>query len=300
MPVSQGDTLARMEAERQRLASFTTTWGIASAVAALVVLAATREFHWPALTAIAGVLLVVVGVSPGLARLKRQLQRDILPNLVREVAPTLDYQVGRAVARTEFVDSKLFQAPDRYSSEHRIDGMLGDTAVHFGMVMAEEQVTERDSDGKTRTTYQDLFTGLYFVADFNKHFSGRTVVRPYGTNFFTKLFGSVIELEDPEFDEHFCVSATDEVEARYIFSPALMDRFKSLRERMGGFHASFDRGSLILAVPMKWDLFDVKLFTALDGPGGVAAMQAALVSVVGIVDELDLNTRIWTKQASPD
>lgn len=60
MPVSQGDTLARMEAERQRLASFTTTWGIASAVAALAVLAVTREFHWPALTAIAGVLLVVV------------------------------------------------------------------------------------------------------------------------------------------------------------------------------------------------------------------------------------------------
>ena len=38
-----------------------------------------------------------------------------------------------------------------------------------------------------------------------------------------------IELEDPEFMEHFRVYSTDQVEARYILSPSMMERLLAFR-----------------------------------------------------------------------
>ena len=72
------------------------------------------------------------------------------------------------------------------------------------------------------------------MADFNKNFNGHTVVLPDTAEKILGKFGQslqsmssrgeLVKLEDPEFEKEFCVYGDDQVEARYILSPALMKR----------------------------------------------------------------------------
>ncbi|KAG1647291.1 Chaperone protein ClpB [Nymphon striatum] len=135
--------------------------------------------------------------------------------------------------------------PDRYKTEDLIYGDYGKTSVFLGELHAEDRRTSRDSKGNTKTTYVTIFKGLMLIADFHKHFEGRTFVFP---DIAEKTFGgfgralqkmsgrrgtSLVQMEDTEFEQAFAVHSTDQVEARYILSPALMRRMLEMKNRFG-------------------------------------------------------------------
>ena len=45
--------------------------------------------------------------------------------------------------------------------------------------------------------------------------------------------GELIRLEDPEFESHFVVYGSDQIEARYILSTSLMARITDFKEKTG-------------------------------------------------------------------
>lgn len=234
----------------------------------------------------------------------------IMPELVRALGPELAYHPADFLGSDEFCECGLFISPDRYSGCDLVEGNVGATGIRFSLVHAEEEyqvtetVTDTDSDGhsttrtETRTEYRDIFRGLLFSADCNKSFSGRTLVTAGGSGFFSSLRKSFVALEDPEFMRRFTVYGSDQVEARYLLTPSLMARILELRSRAGrGLQLSFVNDRLYVAIPMKLDTFTPSVWRRIDDLGSLERYYGVLSFIIGLVQDLNLNTRIWSKHA---
>ena len=292
------------ELESQRLAAFKAvsnrlllTLAATIAVMALGYLGGFRAGL--ILVAVIGGIVALIIRSVLLRRVTQDFKRRVMPVLVRGIDPSLSYDGGRCIAEGEFNEARLYMRPDRYSGKDLVQGNIGATAVRFSLVHAEEKYeeTETDSDGQSHshTEYRTIFRGLFFIADFNKHFTARTKVEPHGVGFLDKLFGAHVELENPEFNKLFAVSSTDQVEARYIMTPELMEQFMALRAKVGNFKTAFADEHVFMALEMGWDAFEPSLKVPLTQSDQVDKILSKLRSVTGIVEQLGLNVRIWSK-----
>lgn len=168
----------------------------------------------------------------------------VMPTLVSQFGD-LTYQAKPGLSEGEFIAANLFSRPDRYNSEDLIQGHVGATRLRMSEVHAEERYQTTDSEGRSRTEYRDIFKGMMFIFDFNKSFVGQTYIMPEdltgSLGALGKMFqkmgakmsgrGQLVQLEDPEFERLFKVDSSDQTEARYILSSALMRRFVDLRQR---------------------------------------------------------------------
>lgn len=244
------------------------------------------------------------------SRYKYAYKSAVVPRLLSLIDSGLGYDVTGGITSSAFVGTELFTTtPDRYKTEDLIHGMYGKTALQLAEIDAEERRTSRDSKGRTRTTYVTIFKGLLLIADFNKHFQGRTFVFPdvaesllgnFG-RLFQKLGGrsetDLIRLEDPEFEDAFAVYSTDEIEARYILSTAMMQRLLQMRERFGkSVRIGFKESSIVLAVPHKREFLEPSTKVSAMETGQISEMLSELAYFLDLIQELDLNTRIWTKE----
>jgi hypothetical protein len=243
-------------------------------------------------------------VSPYRARFK---QRVIGP-LVRFYDESMQFSPDDGIDQGTFQRSGLFRSRiDSYASEDLVEGTLGATAVRFSEVTAKRE--ERSGKNKREVT---VFRGVFFEADFNKHFRGATYVLPdtaqkmFGAfglgglgqslQSLDKSYGAIVKLEDPAFEREFVVYSSDQVEARYILSSALMERIVEFRQRCKRkVHLSFVGDEVYLAVESSKNLFEPPVFSALT-TGSVEEYWADLQLFGGIVEQLNLNTRIWTKE----
>ncbi len=236
-------------------------------------------------------------------------KNQLVGRLVSHIDPGLSYEPTSTISEGTFRASKLFNHRiDRYRGEDYVSGTLDKTALRFSECHAEYKTTTRDSKGHTKTQWHTIFKGLFFVADFNKHFQGETYVLPDTAQ---KLFGKLgqklqsmnmtrpdlVKLEDPEFEKAFAVHATDQIEARYILSPALMRRIVEFRTRTRStVYLSFVGSNVYVAVASGRDRFEPRIFRTLLDFALVEGILNDLQLVTGIVEDLNLNTRIWTKE----
>lgn len=259
-----------------------------------------------------GLVLAVLGpylwVSGDLDLYKKSFKHDIVGRVVDAIDPALDYHPDRRIGESDYMASRIFLTnPDRYRGEDYVSGTLGATAVRFSEIHSEYKTETRDSKGNRRTRWHTIFKGVFFIADFNKHFEQDTVVLPDTAE---KLFGrlgkmfqkmnlrqeKLVTLEDPEFEKLFAVYADDEVEARYILTPGLMRRLVKFRQTTGNLYISFTGSCVNVGVATSRNLFEPRVFKTIIDPDLIREYYDDLDFFAGIVDELNLNTRIWTKE----
>jgi hypothetical protein len=283
--------------------------------------------------------------------LRDELKREVIRPLVQHVAPSATYHPDRHVPQHVFEESGLYQLkPSVFRGDDLAEGRLGDVDLRFSELEVEHVVRSRDGSSR-----QTVFKGLFFVADFHKEFAGFTIVRPRrprvlgtyasraslaekmsaGLAFTEHLMGTrwspgasrygalqEVALEDPTFAEHFDVYATDQVETRYILSPAMMERLLAFRQEAirareeliarlaarrkffqvvdekdmesGMFYVSFARSNVYIAKHHFRDLFEMDPERPLT-TASIEMYAAELRFAFGIVEDLNLNTRIWSK-----
>ena len=238
----------------------------------------------------------------------------IIPRIVAFVDQRLRYDKAGMVPKDAFVASHLFKdRPGEYGGDDLVSGTLGETAVQFSEIHAKRvdiirQSSSASNTHRTKKRYTPIFRGLFFVADFNKAFKGTTIVLPDTAQ---KLFGDLgqalqalnvpngqlVKMEDPEFEKLFVVYGEDQVEARYILSTSLMRRIVEFRTRSRkDMRLSFSASKLHVAIPFEKELFEPKIMESLLNIAHVQEYYEELKLAVDIVDELDLNTRIWTQK----
>ena len=253
---------------------------------------------------IAGIIIGAIAFACIAKGYKRQFKRHIIPKIVQFADPGLSYHPTEKINQLTFKSSKLFtHSIDRYKGEDLVRGRLDKTDIVFSELHAEYKT----GSGKD-THWHTIFKGLFFIADFNKHFRGQALVLPDSAE---KLFGGfgkmlqswnmgrpdLIQLEDPEFEREFVVYGTDQIEARYILSTSLMQRILDFKRKTGTkIYLSFVGSQVFVAVPMKKNMFEPKYFSSIRDFSPILDYYKDLTFAVGIVDDLNLNTRIWSKE----
>lgn len=253
-----------------------------------------------------GVFAAIV-ISLTSKKYRLNFKNKIVLRIAAFVDENLIYSPEGFVSREEFSNSAIFQKYcNSFTGEDHFQGKIGKTAIEFSEVVGRHKTTT-GTGSKRKEQYTTIFKGVFFVADFNKNFSGYTLVLPdtaekmlgkFGQNLqaFSSR-GELIKLEDPEFEKEFCVYASDQVEARYILSPSLMQRIVEFKRKWNTkVYLSFRDSKVYIAIKMDKNLFETRLFKSIVDYNFIEENIRFLILLTGIVEDLNLNRRIWTKE----
>lgn len=304
------------ELEQQRLAvvkKVVTTMVIVGAVAVGILLLLLPTIrHSPMIILFPLVIggIIITGCIKYFSRgYVSDFKHRVIEAIICFIDDALEYRPTDCISQGTYLSSEIFtHKPDRYQGDDFVSGKIDKTAIQFCELHSEYKTESRDSKGRKQTHWHTIFKGLFFLGDFNKHFAGTTVVLPdTAERLFGRLGqslqkwnpgrGDLIKLEDPEFEKEFVVYGDDQIEARYILSTSLMSRIVDFKRKTGRkIHLSFVRSLVFVAISYTKDLFEPRLFKTLLDFTPIQEYFEDLQLVIGIVADLNLNTRIWTKE----
>lgn len=234
-----------------------------------------------------------------------EFKMSVIKPLVHAIDGTLLYSPETHVSDYYFEHSELFEKPDKLGGNDYVKGQIDGINIQFSDIHAQKK--ERSSKG--REHWNTLFQGLFIVADFNKHFNGKTVVLPDSAQ---STFGDVIghwlqsnnmtrdelvKMDDPAFEKEFVVYSTDQVEARYILSNSLMKKLLAFKEKSDHeVHISFVGTHIYMAISYNKDLFEPSIFRSLLDYKIAMEYVKTLHLAISVVEELKLNQKLWSKR----
>ena len=218
---------------------------------------------------------------------------QVVPTLVESVFPGASYSPKGAISKRDLKETGLFKFKREhdFESEDTITGRIGKTDFSFCEIRVSHQ--EQNGEDSYKTVYD--FFGFAFIADFNKHFHGRTLFSSkkshLNVGFFSDLQPCVIE--DLEFEKRFMTYATDDQQARYIITPGLQQRILDLNDFFDNqeLGISFHDGLMFMIVDSGTNHFEVNYDF-----DGVKRDLFALSILGDIVEQMNLNLRIWSKE----
>lgn len=230
----------------------------------------------------------------------------LVAGIAKELQPEMEFHPYRGISKDLFKSCGHYTTGiDRYATEDLFEGKIGATKLFFGELHAEYKTTSTDSKGRRSTKWHTIFQGVMLVADFHKHFQTWVTVRP--DNERDGLFGwigqkiqgfsnSLVKLESPVFEKHFRVNAGDATGAMYILTPDMQERLLALRDSLGGgIIVSFQKSSICITAPKSHDWFEANIAVSAISKNQIRTLASQIQHYFRIVETLNLNTRIWTK-----
>lgn len=265
--------------------------------------------------------------------------RQIVTDMLKRIAPVLTFNARSQITAEEISDSKLF--PSYYQVSYGngsnrkfynqnfgiFSGKIGAISVSMGDVkiinqsffgslymhiplvphfyMAYNYIRPWFSKNHAVDNAAYSFSGMVAIVDFNKKFSGTTVVLPDRVEkrmgYLAKIVQSLnfsrdqlVNLENPEFEKEFVVYGTDQVEARYLLSPLLMQRITELQRKVNrSLMLSFSANKLYVAIQHPYGFFSLPEHKNLVDTDALEVFHQDVSTAIGIVEDLNLNTKIW-------
>lgn len=262
---------------------------------------------WIGIPLLIGTAIVVDYFSHGFyAKLINAYKNDVVPELVHLLDERLTYDRYQGLQPYYNASNLYPEAIDHCSCEDTLSGKLGNTQCAFGE-MHTTFTSAYEVNGTKRI--KTIFHGVFFVAEFNRHLSHETILLPDGLEstlgslgrglqkLNSQQSGKLIRLENPQFEQYFAVYATDEQESRYILTPDMMEKILLVNRKLGGnIRIAFKGSYVYIACPSKANWFKADIFRSLLGRKEIQKQITYIRVMSGIVEDLDLNTRIWTKE----
>ena len=236
----------------------------------------------------------------------KEFKNKVISPLITEIDSHLEYSSTLHVSQRVFEKSKIFTSDiDRMKGNDFVRGTIDDVKIQFSDIHAEKS----HKDSKNNESWSTVFQGLFIVAEFHKHFAGQTVVLPDSAqNHFGDLIGSwlqsnninrneLVKMDNIEFEKEFVVYSSDQIEARYILSPVLMQRLLSFQKKsQHPVYISFIGESIHMAIEYNKDLFEPSVFRSLLDYKIAMEYVQTLHLAIGIIEELKLNQKLWSKR----
>ena len=236
----------------------------------------------------------------------KDFKQKIISPLITAIDKKLHYNSQIHVSQQVFERSKIFNSSiDRLSGNDYVKGLIDGVKIEFSDIHAEK----RTKSSKGNSNWSTIFQGLFIVAEFNKNFKGNTVILPDSAqSMFGDLIGNwlqsnnmgreeLVKMDNPEFEKEFVVYSNDQVEARYILSHSLMNKLLIFSKKSKHpVHISFIRNHIHLAIAYNKDLFEPSVFHSLLKYKIAMEYVQTLHLAIGIVEELKLNQKLWSKK----
>ena len=227
---------------------------------------------------------------------QNNIKRQLVGPILRSYGHTVEYDPKRSLSPSTFRPFGWLGGHENHVGKDFLKGKHGSTPFVSSMIYT-----------LNRQGQSETLPSLLLIADSNKRFKGRTVV-------VSKLWSGrvgewasskvqqltyhnlqAVHLEDIIFQQLFDVYAQDQVEARYLLTPDVMQRLVALRRSINrDFRVAFDRGRVYVQVDevTGFDLsLDHKIY-----PNYVTRNIRYRWDLIGrVIDALGLNDRVWTK-----
>lgn len=237
----------------------------------------------------AAAVIAVIGLAAAAWRVNKT-RSDITSGLLERVCRKLGYAYRRDMGRPDFCAEydrlKLFSSYNREAWEDEVRGERHGAA--FTLCEAHLKYKSGGKNSSTRT----VFHGQLLVIDYHKRFLGETVLRR-DAGLLNRLgkpgpaFQNV-GIVSPKFEKIFEAWSTDQVEARELLDPLVLERFEELDRLFDGakLRAAFTGGKLYLALETGDKLNMGSMFTPLHGAERVERILHEFDLIYDLVDVL--------------
>jgi hypothetical protein len=237
-----------------------------------------------------GIVGAAIAYSP-IARFGKQLKRQYCEAIASAMGASFRVSAFDPPALERLKALRLVPSYARASFEDLFTG------THKGAryELYEGHLEQRTTDSKGRTRYSTVFRGQLIRMHFPRDFLGVTIVRRDAGVF--NMFGGGdidgrklerVRLVASEFENAFEVWGTDQVEARYLLHPYMMQRLIDLEHGLHGkrLRCAFESGDLLVAVE-GGNLFEPgDLFKPLVDPARARRIVDEIAGVVKVMDQV--------------
>ncbi len=229
-------------------------------------------------------------------------KNEIIEKIFKVFDPEWIYRADKCIEKAEYEESKLFpQEYNRFQGDDLVSGIIEKT--DFESCELHTSFYKKTDKGSTSIP---VFSGYFFHADFNKNIKGETYVDSVlgimTCNARKHVFRDyenegLVHLENPELSRLFKVRSTDQIEARYILTPNIMEAIVTLyKQTKVPIHISFVGSRVYCAIDFHKELFEANIFKKNARLKVIENIYALFNLNAIIIRELNLNTRIWTKE----
>lgn len=256
---------------------------------------ASGDLHISVLFVVAGLAIWVI--YPGM-QYRKHYKQMLMPVLVKAFG---DFRYDEKGC----IDIDGVQALDTMPSfsskshEDHISGKVEDIEFEFCELKLERK------GHKSSTT---VFRGGAVILKLPFQLSGHTVVGmdygKLGNMFAASMARRKVALENPEFEERFEVSSTDQQYARYLLSPAMMERLLALddlfrtRAKGSGLSCEFKGNQVLLMISYFGDLLDTAdLSVSAYDLDKLPLLEQELAMITGLIKQLKLDYLVARNQA---
>lgn len=228
-----------------------------------------------------------------------EYKKVVVSQIVLFIEPGWKYEFDAHIGALEYNSSKLFKQPyDIFTGNHLVTGVIDKTDFKSS-VLNTNYITKVGGREEMHT----IFSGFFFHADFNKYFKGETFVTSgYLKDQANALSGvssntSAARLENPEFSKSFLVRSTNQIEARYILTPLIMEALLQIKKQYKptSMFLSFVDKRVYCAMGITCDIFEPGIVKSTINFTNIEQFYNLNLLNSQLVEELNLNTRIWTK-----
>lgn len=211
-------------------------------------------------------------------RYAKAFKRELMPLLLRRYGD-LRYVEGAVPALQPLAAKGLLPRHDKAA----IDDALSGRYAGYDL-----RLSELELERKTDKGYATVFRGLLLVLSVDTPFLGTTLVLDRGLPAPPGLMP--VRLEDPRFASIYDVYGNDQVEARTVLTPAVMERLLSMADGGDFFPPSclVERDSITFAVRAtgRRELFEPPSLQAHDAAAQLQHLEDELVLLFRIVDAM--------------
>jgi hypothetical protein len=168
-----------------------------------------------------------------------QFRKVAIKTLFETMIPGCTYSPFKYVSKNSFLHSKILEGYrfEKFTGEDYVSGKFGELNFEFSEVKA----LNKSDDTKE---YYSVFSGLFFAVTLRKSLNLKMLIMPDDEVTFGKMLRdgqkamapesySLIQLESKDFEDHFCVYADDQIKARVLLSPMVMEKMSKLHKESG-------------------------------------------------------------------
>ena len=227
-------------------------------------------------------------------------KEKVISRMVHFINPSVKYIPLAHISLGDLFESGLFQ-----ERNYMLDGSDQISGKYNGVpfISCDLSLYFKKNFSDEKDAPDCAFFGQFFVARFNKTFSTPVYIIPKKNkyailSYLTGDKGESVKLEDPEFMKMFGVYSNDQVEARYILTPSLMERIKELSKRVKGeFYIAFYNNKITVANNSGINNFEASFSKSITNKENelLVGFYTDMCNQFAIIDELKLNINIWKK-----
>jgi len=232
---------------------------------------------------------------------RHQFKEKVVNEIVKFINPQYHYDAYQFINVFDFNKAKLFAKGERCVGDDLVSGRIQNVPFHYSEIKVGDNP---QNNGNSKQSY--FFRGLFFYADFNKDLKEETYVFPdIAEKFLGKMGqklqaknkkGDLVKLENAAFEKEFVVYSTSQQEARYVLTPTMMEAILKIYQKHHlKLHFSFVGSRINCAIKFNKNLFEPRVMSSGVSFRDVEYMYELFGLIETIISEMNLNTRIWTK-----